>query len=183
MAFSDDFWCRFISVAIKLFSLSFQFIRHALTPRQPIAYFICIGVDPSKFPGKPTPAYGIVQVLTVLIQLFVQIRIRIYKHQDFHPASTGTTRRLVVEKISLTSIILNFANAAVLTISTMSMVIISAIEPKNLVVHPYSLVVQFVFICLPPLLGVLMATTFFIKHKSFRNAIRKHFIPYSLKPY
>lgn len=176
MAFRDDVWCCFSTVAIKLFSLSSQLIWHALTPRQPINYFVCTGNDPTRFSDKPFRVYGVFELLTIFIQIFIQVRIKLHKRKVSHPTLTTGSTVFEAEKFSLPSILLNLSNAAVLTTSTFFMVYVTTLEPQKLIIYPYSLIVQFVFICLPLLIGAFMTTAFYIKHKPLRVAIIKRFL-------
>ena len=175
LAFQDDFWCWFTAAAIKLFSLCSQFIWHALTPRQPLNYFVCIGMDPTKYAVKPFRVYGFFELMTLLIQVFVQVKIMIYKRKDLGLKLINGSRVSDMEKFSLPSFIVNLFNVAVLATSTFFMIIVSTMEPQKLLVYPNSLMVQFVFLCLPALIGASMAATFYIRHKPLRNAIKKHF--------
>ena len=175
LAFSDDFWCSYATYAIKLFSLGSQFVWHALTPRQPINYFVCTGIDPTKFADKPFRVYGFFELLTIFIQVFVQLRIKIYKRNSFGPVSINGSNIMEMEKISLPSFFLNVFTMSVLATSTFFMVITFNMEPQKLLLYPNSLIVQFVFLCLPCFIWALVATTFYIKHPPLRNAIRKRF--------
>ena len=180
LAFPDSFWCSFTTIAIKLFSLGSQFVWHALTPRQPINYFVCTGIDPTKFADRPFQVYGFFELLTVFIQVFVQARIKLYERKAFGPVSINSSKMLDMERFSLTSFFLNLFNISSLATTTFFMVFVSSMEPRKLVTYPNSLIVQFVLLCLPCLIGALMATTFYIKHKPLRNAVWTRFFRRSI---
>jgi len=178
LAFPDEFWCWFGATIIKLFSLVSQFVWHALTPRQPINYFVCTGKDPSKYNEKPFRVYGIFEFLTLLVHIFVYVKIKRYKEQDQSSIPNRDSQNkhfLSIEKTSLTSFVLNIVNTFFIGTSTVFMILGTKMEPEKLLIFPYSLIIHFTSLFMPCLIGACMISTFYVKHRPLRVAILKNF--------
>jgi hypothetical protein len=178
LAFPDEFWCWFGATIIKLFSLVSQFVWHALTPRQPINYFVCTGKDPSKYFEKPFRVYGFFEFLTLFIHIFVYVKIKRYKEQDkssMPNRESQINHFHLIEKTSLTSFILNTVNIFLIVTSTFFMILGTKMEPAKLVIFPHSLIIHFTSLLMPSVIGAGMAFSFYIKHRSLRVAVLNHF--------
>lgn len=172
---NDKFWCRFVSVSIKIFSLTSQWAWHTLTPRQPINYFICTGFDPTQYKDVSFKIYGFFEILTFLIQYFVFYKIHQYKMKapTSNPIADEKRKKVVFnfENISLPSIFTNVFNVIVTAISTFFMIFVTKMDPHKLNVFPNSFMVQFMCMCLICTIFLTITASYYIKHKPLRNAI------------
>jgi hypothetical protein len=178
LGFSDEYWCWFGATAIKIFSIVSQFVWHALTPRQPINYFVCTGKDPTKYSSQPFHVYGFFEILTIFVHIFVYIKIKRYKDQGPDCAlkkDSQNKRLLSIEKTSLLSLLLNLVYIFLLITSTFFMMLATKMEPAKLIIFPNSLIIHFTSLLLPGLIGSIMVCLFYIKHKSLRVAFVNYF--------
>ena len=175
MAFDDKFWCQYVSIFIKIFSLVSQWVWHTLTPRQPINYFICTGFDPTHYTNSSFIIYGFFEILTILIQMFVYYKINQYKLKGNSLNTNSYEMRKKVnfnlEKNSIPSFITNIINVTALTITTLFMVFITKMDPWKLNDFPYSFMVQFVCMCLICILAFSSTASYYIKHQSLRKTL------------
>lgn len=81
-AFHDDFWCLFINMWANGFGLISQLAWHFAIPRQPIGYYICSGIDPTEHLKTPLSVYGLLEVSSLLLNVFIWIRIKIFKSKE-----------------------------------------------------------------------------------------------------
>lgn len=82
--FSDSFWCLFINICVKSFSVFFQTIWHLTASRQPIGFYVCTGFDPSSDDRNPIKVYGVVEIFSLVVHLFVFCRIQVsFKQKMF----------------------------------------------------------------------------------------------------
>jgi hypothetical protein len=178
LGFSDEYWCWFGATAIKIFSIVSQFVWHALTPRQPINYFVCTGKDPTKYSSKPFHVYGFFEILTLFVHIFVYIKIKRYKERGPNSALTRECQNnhlLSIEKTSLLSVILNIVNIFLMVLTTIFMILATKMEPAKLIIFPNSLIIHFTSLVLHNLIGSIMVSLFYIKHKPLRVAFVNYF--------
>ena len=175
MAFDDRFWCQFVSVSIKMFSLVSQWVWHTLTPRQPMNYFICTGFDPSTFSNNPIKVYGFFEILTVMIQFVTYFKIYQFKSKDnYTHSSSFHNREKVIRNVitdSLPSFFSNFLSISSFTLSTFFMIYISKLEPHKLNIFPNSFIVHFVCMCLSFFISMSVLGSYYIKHAPLRKSI------------
>ena len=175
MAFNDIFWCRFVSIVIKIFSLMSQWAWHTVAPRQPINYFICTGFDPTQYKDKSFNIYGFFEILTVLIQLFVYFKIHQYKMKgpSLNPNTDEKRKKVMfhVEKNSMPSFLTNLFNIIVTAVSTFYMIFVIKLDPHKLNEFPHSFMVQFVCLCLFSTLVMSITASYYIKHEPLRKAV------------
>ena len=81
-AFHDDFWCLFIDIWVQGFGFISQLSWHLIIPRQPLGYYICSGIDPTELLKTPLKIYGLVEISSILLNVFICIRIKIYKSKE-----------------------------------------------------------------------------------------------------
>jgi hypothetical protein len=75
----DDFWCRFLSMWIVGFSTLLNFVIHCLPLKQPMFYFLCADIDPQLGSPMPRRPPALVEILSVLLFIFIKLRISIHK--------------------------------------------------------------------------------------------------------
>ena len=110
-AFHDEFWCVFINVFANVFGLVSQLTWHQSLPRQPIGYYICSGIDPTEQLKTPLKIYGVLEISSMLLNIFIWIRIKVYKSKE---SNFGTRKKLFLTDIeSLTNFGIILANIVI----------------------------------------------------------------------
>jgi hypothetical protein len=79
-AFQDEFWIRFVNIWIKGASLIFNFVWFTKAEHQIINYYICSGLDPTEDFKKDLKVYGVPEIVSMLINLAIFIRIQVFKN-------------------------------------------------------------------------------------------------------
>jgi hypothetical protein len=173
-AFQDEFWCFFINTWVRAASWLINIVKCLSAERQSINYYICTGEDPTKDFKKPAKTTGIIGILSVLIHIFVFIKIQIYKMSNPNfGANNGSfindkyladLKTQAVEFISV-----NVINTLVLGLFLISVSYLSRLEPEKLCQHATFLYVHYLI----ALSGTL--TVFYIMHyvhyKQLRNFV------------
>ena len=50
--------------------------------RQPIGYYICCGVNPTEHLKTPLKVYGLLEITSILLNVFIWMRIKMYKGKE-----------------------------------------------------------------------------------------------------
>ena len=81
-AFHNEFWITFFNIWSKGSSLIFNCIWCFLAEHLMVNYYVCSGVNPTEDFKKPLKQYASIEMASVLINLFVYARIKLFKLTD-----------------------------------------------------------------------------------------------------
>jgi hypothetical protein len=152
-------------------------VWHTLSPRLPIGFYICSGSDPAQVFKTPLKIYGIVEIGSVLLNLVICVRIKLYKQKEVSaaPSSQSCVRKSLflqdVESQSLSSLATNIANTFLVLLSAVHKATINNIDPKNINQYPYSIYIYFVFFISPSSLCIFSVLMYYCRQGPMRRAI------------
>jgi hypothetical protein len=146
------------------------------TGQQPLNYYICNGTDPTKDFKTPITVYGVVEIGTIIFNILVLIRIRIFKH--FSQSQTlpdGQGRKLKnaflaeMKQQSLVSFSLTFCNMLSLASTKISLRLLNKVEPDKLQTNGVIILTHYGIV--PGALAFLYLISFYAKHAPLRKAV------------
>ena len=79
LAIDYGFWSTFLGTCILTLSSVFNFSIFFVADQQPINYYICTDIDPRSFMRVPQKRVGYVEIISLIIHIFLKIRICIFK--------------------------------------------------------------------------------------------------------
>ncbi len=131
-AFDDEFWGRFGSIWICLFTMLLTMIIFFLAECKNLGYFLCIG----KMTNQPLEAFtsrgmNIILATSIVIHLVTRLRIFIYKRKDnkIHIQSQSMANRTAaLKQIDAGSVSSFCANLVVICISLLVIALISKLN-------------------------------------------------------
>jgi hypothetical protein len=109
--------------------------------RLPINYYICAGLDPTKDIKNPVKVAGIMEIGSVVFNLFVFLRIRVFKKRtktDLVTKRSNFLKDLFLSDInaqSMASLSVNICNLFNIALSKLSLSILNRIEPEKFSQH------------------------------------------------
>ena len=108
---------------------------------QPINYYICAGLDPTEDFKNPVKVSGLMEIGSVVFNVFVFLRIRLFKKRtknDLSSKRSNFLKDLFLSDInaqSMASFSVNLCNLFNLALSKLSLSILNKIEPSNFSQH------------------------------------------------
>jgi len=147
-AFCDEFWIRFLNIMIKSYSLIAQTTWHLMAKRQPIAYYICSGIDPNSDDPDSVKVYGIIECSSFLLHLIIFVRVRRFKRrQKVGPETLPFFRKGLfladLDSRALSTNMISLVNIMLSCITCFNVVAMNRMDPKSLNQHPYDYYVFF----------------------------------------
>ena len=173
-AFRDDFWCFFIYIWVKAYSLIVEIVIHNLMAHNKLSYYICTGLDPTEDFKKQLKVYGVVEIGSVFVNVFIWLHIKVYK---------STSEKLTVQKSSLhkkeflkdlkgetlasfTSNLMSILGLALITVSTAYH---SSLKPNDIYKHKIFLFGH--YLVMPGIGVIFFVLIFYIRHRPLRRVI------------
>ena len=172
--FQDSFWCVFTGIWITVAGSVSQTAWHMLALRQPINYYICSGLDPTKDFKVKFEIYGVVEIVSIILHIVVHVRVHLYKEKKTTPMSIYNEpfqKMIKFDGETLPVFITNVINILVLGVSTIIMVKISTVPPEYFNVFPIDVYVMCSIFFLPALAGILCIVMYFCNHKPLRRDV------------
>jgi hypothetical protein len=146
------------------------------TGQQPLNYYICNGTDPTEDLKTPITVYGVVEIGTIIFNVLVLIRIRIFKHfsqSQTQPDGQGQKLRnaflVEMKQQSLASFSLTFCNMLTLASTKISLSLLNKVEPDKLQANGVIILTHYGIV--PGALAFLYLISFYAKHAPLRKAV------------
>ena len=173
-AFRDDFWCFFINIWVKAFSLIVEIVIHNLLAHHKMNYYICSGLDPTEDFKKPLKMYGVVEIGSMFVNIFIWSHIKVYKSKSerLSAQKSGILKRDFLVDLkgetlaSFTSNLMNILGLALVTVST---IYHSSLKPEDIYNHKSFLFLHYLVI--PGISVIVFVIIFYIRHKPLRRVI------------
>ena len=161
-AFCDDFWCYFIGIWIHGFSLISLFVWHLLAKFQTMGYYICTGQNIAKNRQNFPKAYGVLEIISIILHVIIYLKIRFYKKKQQNVVSSN--------KKSLFTYFFNILGIAFFcsVIFTMKKVETSSVE--QLITFPNYILFYFLHLVSTSIFIFIVIVSFF-KNSNLRRAI------------
>jgi hypothetical protein len=149
-------------------------------PRQPLGYYICSGIDLTEAFKTPLKIYGVVELSSLVVNIYVYIRIRKFKNTSMAPVNQVLTNRNrkgiflnEVETLSMASLITDFCNILYCVFLLLNQALVNMVDPQNINRFPYTVYIYYIFIVSPALLTDLSIFLYYYKQKNMRRVLLK----------
>jgi len=173
-AFNDRFWIMFLNIWIKLISIIGNTVWSLKADHEVLNYYICTGEDPTESFQNPLKSYGFVEIGSILVHLFVCIRIQVYKHNNKKQLLAVTQGGILksqflerVKALSLMTFMQNAIGIAIMVMLLASTMAMGRIEPHKLENHKNFIHIHYLVSLSVPSLVYL--TLYYIQHKEMRT--------------
>ena len=177
-AFSDDFWCWFISLWINGFSVLVQFVWQFTAPRQPLGFYVCSGIDLTEEFKKPLKIYGSLELFSLLLNVVIYLRIRHFKKKlvtMVQPAIESDSRKKTtltdVDKSSLASRVTTFYTVTCCFLLVLNQALVNMVDPAKINLFPFTFYVYYIFFLSPFLTSILALIIYYMRHSDLRLAV------------
>jgi len=178
-AFKDEFWCNFISSWIRVFCFSYTTVRYSLPNRQLLNYYVCSGVDPTEdFKKNPAILKGAIEIISLLINVFVYLRIKIYKSKNIeHEQGTQKRRSDFLRKLflvdmkneSLASFFTNIMTICMMGLLVFNVTYLSGLKSQEIPNHQSFIFVQNLIV--PCVMTFLFVLIHYIQYEPLRRVV------------
>ncbi len=171
--FKDNFWIVFVNIWVRGASIIFNAAWFYQAEHQIINYYLCSGIDPTEDFKKPLKLYATTELGSILINLFVYIRIKFYKmrHQEKAQPSQAQQKYLFLSgdmTNSIATVTTNLLNLISLILMLLGVALLSNIPPTEL--YNYKNEIYYVYLVSPTLAIGVFLSAYYIRHKPLRNA-------------
>ena len=177
-AFEDDFWHAFSTLWCILMSVMFQVIRATVPGSQLVEYSLCTGEDPSSLFHLRSFGRGYVEILSLVIQMLIYIRICLFKRrmqQTIGPLSHSQHQNNIfisnLESESLTTFATNIIFVFVMAFGSVFIVIINFKSCEDFLSYPKFIVVYYMYTLYPCLSCCLVLLICFVRQGLLRQTI------------
>jgi hypothetical protein len=182
-SFHDDFWTLFIKIWIVGFSYISQFVFVYQPGKQNINFYIFSGTNPSLDHMKPitfNTVILIIKITTLLIHVFVNIKIFVYKGQRqvilpklSYSEESKKHFLKAIEKQHLTNLTVFTCFLIGSGILFILIFKITNLEPYKLNEYPNYLMVYWMNLVHVPLFSILLCLLFYWKNDTMRHIIMR----------
>ena len=182
-SFHDDFWTLFIKIWIVGFSYISQFVFVYQPGKQNINFYLFSGTNPSSDDLKPITfnmAIIVIKLTTIIIHVFVKIRIFVYKktkkvittEQSFTKQSKNfflkTFEKQYLSDFTVFTCFLIGSGIIIILIYK-----ISKLEPYELNVYPNYLMIYWMNLVHVPLFSILLCLLFYYINDTMRKTMTR----------
>jgi len=170
MAFSDDFWIAFIRVWITAVSVFTLGTWHAIADFNVIGFYSCSGHDFTIARQFFPKDYGVVEKLSVLLHLFIYLRIYFYKKT----LKTSNVDNIRLGKDSLYNIGFNFSTVLIIASLVITLKNIEKTPTEMLIQYPHYLQIYYIMFVIPSIFILTLLLSFY-RNKELRKSVLEHF--------
>jgi hypothetical protein len=168
-AFPDNFWIRYVNIWIKSACFIGNNVWSYMAEHEVLNYYICSGEDPTEDFKRPLKSYGFVETVSILIYLFVFVRIQVFKHTRksqlavTHSCFIKSQYLEEINALSLKTFLVNVAGLAIFVMLLGSTMVMNRIKPNELQNHKTFIHVHYlVSLSLPSLVYLII---YYIQHE------------------
>jgi hypothetical protein len=184
--FQDDFWNLFINIWIFGFVIINQIISSQMPGRRALYYYTCSGLNPAlekHSHGKYEYVVLALLVLTILIHLFISIRLYFYRKDIKIKSSSNITNNLPfkkkvydfirIENDSLTDITTSICTVFVLALAVFIVLRANRSKIQDLNCFPNYLYEYFIRMIWPNLVVTVVVLLQYYRNPTLRASIQK----------
>ena len=139
-------------------------------------YYVCSGLDPTEDFKNPIKIYGVAEIGSVLLNIAVFIRIRIFKESKKNRIGIEPRGDLVkrifltdIKTQSLSSLSVNLCNLVNLALTKISLSFLNHIEPSK--INEYGNIILIHYMILPCFILSLYLFFYYVNHQLLRKAL------------
>ena len=175
-AFHSDFWILFLNIWIRGASLIFNGVWSIKSEHQIISFYVCSGIDPTEDFKVPLKLYAVIELGSIIINVFVWIKVQMFKRRS---TKTNVTDRRYLnwKKVFLTEFhyesIANFttsmANLLIIFFLAFGAVYLSGVKPKEMQNHRAALYLQ--YLVAPCFASIMFVAVYYLRHKLLRQGV------------
>ena len=170
-AVQDSFWNLFINAWILGFCNIYSFKMFFIDGKKPVIYYACIGSDVITNPNKYKRSYGVVEITTFLIYIFIQCRIFLYKRKNQLKNPTLDLANSKLNSNSLSSFTASFLSTIALCVYTVMTIKVNSIKLSDIEVYPNYIYLQFYNLIAPNILGFIVTFVYYVIHPAMTRTL------------
>ena len=163
----DGFWSLFINGWILGFCNIFTFNMFFIDGQKPVLYYICIGSDVITHPNENKRSNGILEITILLIYIFIQCRIFLYKRKNRILGLADSK----LSSNSLSSFSASFLSTITMCIAIFMTVKLNAMKLSDIEVYPNYIYVQFYNLIIPNIFGFMMTFVYYVTHPAMTRTL------------
>ena len=175
-AFHSDFWILFLNIWIRGASLIFNGVWFIKSEHQIINFYICSGIDPTEDFKKPLKLYAVSELGSALINVFVWVRIQIYKRTSTN-TEVKDKKPLNLKKLflnefqyeSLANFSTNMVNLLIIFFLLYGAAYLSTVKPEEM--QYYQTTLYLAYFLSPFFASIMFVAVYYLRHKPLRQAV------------
>ena len=175
-AFHSNFWILFLNIWIRGASLIFNGVWFFKAEHQIINYYVCSGIDPTEDFKKPLKLYAVTELGSALINVFVWVRVQIYKRTSTK-TEVKDQKPLNLKKLFLTEF--HYESFAIFSTNMVNLLIIffllsgttflSRVKPEEM--QYYQTTLYLVYLLSPFCAATMFVAVYYLRHKPLQQAV------------
>jgi len=175
----DDFWCLFLSIMVIGLSTIMNFVIYTLPVKRPMFYFVCADTDPHLDLAKSNKPVAIEEILSVLLLIFIKLRISLHKRKTQPTESTNVFHRsfvlAIIEKQNIADFTSNFIGLSSLVGFALLALKFNSMTINEINQFPHFLLLYLFQLVYPFLMGLTLLFVLYKRCKIMRETLQREF--------
>ena len=172
--FRDDFWSTFLNLWIVSCSFVSQFVYVFLPGQQPLIFYLCSGSFEAKsyykLPKKINWSALIIQVLSIFLHFYVNIRVKMHKKK--HQVTSFQQQEILSREYqNITDIVTTACNVTLMGLSSIIVFSFNRIAPEQANLYPYYLIVYLFHLVVPFIISNSISLMYYIRQPQMRKTL------------
>jgi len=175
----DDFWAAFITSWIIIFCSIYNFVYFYLPGSQPLTYYLCSSIDPQKDQNPPKQPVVIFESFSILIIIFIQIRIFLFKKKPSQVTNNKTVRIIFHRQVFSENETISDFKSNLYSILNFILLTVASFQGNNMTMNEIrdnQAYVYFIHLTGPGFFIFVFASLHYIRHAPLRKTIYRELI-------
>ena len=172
--FKDDFWHKCINIWVVAFCFISQFAVAYLPGRQPLNYYLCVGVDPRSDGGSISDVkknYVVTTTLLLSVAIQVSVAIRFIVHRVKLDSGFAFYHKENFNKEILSDFAIGVAFFALSFVYGYLMLTINSLDPVLINIYPNYLMIHSLHFVFPLVTCSTFSAIFYARNKQMRTVL------------
>ena len=157
-AITEDFWSKFLSMVLTMLSYIICFSLFMVDSRKPLFYYICADKDMVPDLKNPKRNYGLPEMVSLILILWVQAKLFYFKCNPNMPAV------LTSEEFSLANFRLIFLSVGTIGLFSLLTMKIIPLTQENINNYPFFIYMQILQLLGPNVLYFMLSVVYYFNH-------------------
>ena len=167
-AVTEDFWSIFVDLLIHSLAGIFSFVIFYHDQRKPVNFYACADLDMTPVVHLPRRSYGMAEVASLALIVYVQIRILFFKAKAVKSHQTSYSISKQKSLVSFSSTVIPIITLGFVALYTVK---INSLSHTDVNEYPNSLYMQIFQLLVPNITALISSMTYYFEHKALRRAI------------
>ena len=157
-AITEDFWSKFLSMLLTMLAYMICFPLFMLDSRKPLFYYICADKDMVPDLKNPKRIYGLPELVSLILILWVQAKLFYFKCKPSTPAV------LTSEEFSLANFRIIFLSVGTIGLFSMLTMKINTLNQGDINNYPFFIYMQILQLLGPNVLYFMLSILYYLNH-------------------